>query len=179
MTTYLLEKLLWAMVAAYVGACALALPYLPEQMPLHFGFTGRVTSRVETSAVLWFLPPALCIGLVLLIRAAAGPPEAWNLPPEDVKRFHALPIEVQEQIRSSVKRSTLLALLCVSVIFMSLQLGIYITAVRQSQQMPEYLTILLLSLIVLLLFFSWRDKSRMQRRIRAAAEDEQLRVSSA
>ncbi len=163
-----LKRLHFLLVAAYFGGCVLAWPHLPERMPLHFDFLGRVTAWAPTSTAMWFLVPVLATAVVLFLYAAASVPEAWQLSREDLRQFRALAPAAQARITESAHRSTALVLILLTLTLIGLQLGIYSTAVRGLNRMPWYAEVSILSPIVLVLFLSFRDRSKLRTEIQAA-----------
>lgn len=169
MSTRSLKRLLYGTVAAYFAACAIAWPYLPERTPLHFTLTGQVTSWIPASPVLWFLMPVLGLGIIALALAASAPPEAWNLSIGDLNRFRALPADLQMQIRETVERSLLQTLLLFVATFASLQVGVFATAIRQSDQMPDYATAGMLLSVLGAILVGYRGQRRLRSQILAGA----------
>lgn len=164
-----------ALLLIYVGVCVAARPHLPERIPLHFDFLGRVTAWVPASAAMWLLLPAIATALVLFVYAASSRPvpEMWNLSREDVKRFRALDPDVQAQIVEAVKRSTAITLILVTIALMGLQLGVYATAVEGLDRMPWYAEALILGPIVLVLLLAFHDRSKLRDQIRTAGPQQE------
>ncbi len=163
-----LKRLHVLLLAPYFGGCILAWPHLPERIPLHFDFLGRVTAWVPTSAAMWFLLPVLATAVVIFLYAASSIPEAWQLSQEDLRRFRALAPDARMRITESAHRSTAFALILLTLTLMGLQFGIYVTAVGGLNRMPWYAEVIILSPIVLVLFLSFRDRSQLHTQIHAA-----------
>lgn len=168
MTARTLKRLHFLLLAAYFGGCMLAWPRLPERIPLHFDFLGRVTAWVPASAAMWFLLPVLCIALVLFVYAASSVPEAWQLSREDLERFRALTPDARARITECAHHSTASALILLTLGLMGLQVGIYGTAVGGLNRMPWYAEVFILGPIALILILSFRDRSKLQTQIHAA-----------
>lgn len=171
MTARSLRWFHFALLLAYIGACVAARPHLPERIPLHFDFHGRVTAWVPASAAMWYLLPAITTTLVLFVYAVSSQPvpEMWNLSREDVQRFRALAPDVQARVAEAVRRSTAKALLLITVALIGVQLGIYTTAVEGLDRIPWYAEVLILGPIVLVLPLAFRDHSRLRDQIRTAS----------
>lgn len=135
-STRSLRRLLYVVAAIYLAACVIAWPYLPEQIPLHFGFSRRVSSWATGSAALWFLLPTLAVAITALILAVSGPAEAWKLSDDQRKRVRRLPEDARLRIMEVVDRNLLIMLMFFLTTFMSLQVGIFMTAVAQAERMP-------------------------------------------
>lgn len=163
-----LKRLHFLLLAAYFGGCILALPRLPERIPLHFDFLGRVTAWAPTSAAMWLLLPVITTAFFLFAYAASSIPEAWKLSQEDLKRFRALTPGARARIAESAHRSLALVLILLTVTLMGLQLGIYVTAVGGLSRMPGYAEAIIVGPIVLVLFLSFRNRSRLRARIHTA-----------
>lgn len=168
LTSKNLKRLHFLLLAAYFGGCVLAWPRLPERIPLHFDFLGRVTAWVPTSAAMWFLLPVIATAVVLFLYAASSVPEAWQLAQEDVRRFRALAPDARMRITESAHQSTAFVLILLTLTLMGLQFGIYMTAVGALNRMPWYAEVIILGPIVLVLFLSFRDRSKLHTQIRAA-----------
>lgn len=169
MSTRALRHCLYGLIALYVVACGVVWPYVPERMPLHFAFTGHVTSWIHSSPVLWFLLPILGAGVVALLLAASRPPEAWNLSREDLKTFRALPAEAQMQIRAIVEHYLLITLMLFVATLMSLQVGVFATALRQVDRMPISATTGMILSLVVMIIVAARGQRQLHSRIRSAA----------
>jgi hypothetical protein len=117
MATRTLKRALYGLIAVHIIATAVSWPLLPDQMPLHFGFDGNLTSSVPSSPVLWFLPAALAWGLAALVIAASGPPESWKLPKESLATFRRLSADDQRRVRDAQDRTLYITLMLV-VFFM-------------------------------------------------------------
>ncbi len=175
MTARSLRWLHFALLSAYIGACVAARPHLPERIPLHFDFQGRVTAWVSTAAAMWYLLPAITTTLVLFIYAVSAKPvpEMWNLSREDVQRFRALAPDVQARVAEVVQKSTAKALLLVTISLMGVQLGVYTTAMERLDRMPWYAEALILGPIVLVLLVAFRNRSKLRDQICTAGPQQE------
>ena len=162
-----LKQLHGVLLAAYFGGCILAWPGLPERIPLHFDFLGRVTARVHTSVGMWFMLPVIATALVLFLYAVSSIPEAWQLSPEDLKRFRALSADARACITESAHRTTAFVLILLTFALMGLQFGVYMTAVGGLNRMPWYAEVITLGPIVLIVVLSFRNRSRLHDQIGA------------
>lgn len=170
MSTRALERALAALLGVYALGSVAALPFLPERMPRHFDFAGRVTAWTEQPEVLWLLLPALAIGLIALVRAAAGPPEAWQIPREDVKRFKALSPEDQLEIRNLVRRQLATTLLVVTFIFIAVQIEVYATARTGAERAHPLFYLALAGGFGAIVYLGRRSRSALTGAIRSAAD---------
>lgn len=168
-STRSLRRCLYGLGTGYGAACAIAWPYLPERMPLHFGFTGRVTSWVQSSSALWFLLPAVALAITAFILAASGPPEAWKLSAADMKRFRLLSADAQAQVRDTFERNTLIVLMLFLGMIISLQVGILTTALKGADRMPVYPRAGMVLSLVAMLVVGVRGQRRLRSQIGSAA----------
>lgn len=166
-----LKKLHLLLLAAYFGACILAWPLLPESIPVHFDFLGRVTAWTPASMAMWLMLPVLATALSAFIYAVSAEPEAWKLSPDDLERFRALPAEDRARITESADRSTALLLNLATVTFIGLQLAVYSVARGGLTRMPWHAQTIILGSIVLLVLLGFRNPSRLRARIHAACAD--------
>lgn len=170
MTTVALKLSLYALMAAHVVASAVAWPLLPEQMPLHFGFDGRLTASAPASPVLWFLPPVLAWGVVALVIAASGPPESWKLSKASLASFRELNADDQRRVRDAKDRALYITMMLFVVCMMGLQAGIFIAADRELDHLPFASDVVMFGSLAALVAVSVRGGRRVESLIRSAAQ---------
>jgi uncharacterized membrane protein len=183
MSTRLLNRLHALLLVLYLGACVIAWPHLPERMPIHYDFLGRVTSWMRTSAALWFFTPALAVALLWFLntlgRLAASTPEMWQISRADKERVRVLPPEKKAALGEFVRRATALQLLLVTLTFTGVQLGVYATAVAETERMPWYAAAVILGSLVTLLVLGFGERSELRRRIEAATAEREANSGTA
>jgi uncharacterized membrane protein len=165
------------LLAGWIGACITIYPRLPERIPLHFGFAGGADAWTGSSMGIWLLMPAIGAVVVLfgyaLSGVAARTPEMWNLRQEEVKRVRALPSHVQEELAEAGRRSTAWILILTTVALMGVQVGVYATAVGQTERMPWYAQAIIWSSLAAIVLLSLREGSRLRWQIRAGSSEPQ------
>ena len=158
------------LLAGWIGACIAVYPRLPERIPLHFGFFGGADAWTPTSMGIWLLLPAIGAAVVLfgyaLSGVAAHTPEMWNLRQDEVKRVRALPSHVWKDLADAGQRTTAGVLILTTVALIGVQLGVYATAVGQTEQMPWYAQVILWGALAGAGILSVRERSRVRRQIR-------------
>lgn len=166
MTAAVARRTMYGLAVLYTAACIAAWPLLPARMPLHFGFGGGVTSWTQSSAVLWFLLPALGWGVLWLADAVGGEPTAWQLRRESLLRYRELPPDERETVRLAMKRDLHLSLAFFVTCLMSLQAGIFVTAQGSLERMPLLAEAGMWLSILTVLLVSIRRKRRLHRALR-------------
>lgn len=163
------------LLAGWIGACVAVYPRLPERIPLHFGFVGGADAWTRTSMAVWLLLPAIGAAVVLfgyaLSRVAADTPEMWNFRQEEVKRVRAMPSQVRGDLADAGQRSTACVLILATVALMGVQLGVYATAVEQTERMPWYAQAITWGALAGAVLLSLRERSHMRRKIRAVSPE--------
>ncbi len=166
------------LLAGWMGACILVYPRLPERIPLHFGFVGGADAWTRTSMGVWLLLPVIVTAVVLfgyaLSGVAAHTPEMWNLSQEEVKRVRALPSHVREELAETGQRSTAWVLILATVALLGVQLGVYATAVGQTERMPWYAQAIIWGSLAGAGLLSVRERSRVRRQIRDVSPEPQI-----
>lgn len=169
MSTTFLKRSLYGLIAVHAGASAVTWPLLPEQMPLHFGFGGQLTSSTPASPVLWFLPAALGWGLVALGVAMSGPPESWKLSKASLASFRDLSDDDQLRVRDAKDR-TLYGLMMLLVVCMAgVQAAIFVAARRDLDHMPLLPAVVIFASLVASVVINIRGGRRMESLIQSAA----------
>lgn len=165
------------LLAGWMGACIAVYPRLPERIPLHFGFAGGADAWTRTSMAVWLLLPAIGAAVVLfgyaLSGVAAQTPEMWNLRQDEVKRVRALPSHVRGDLADAGQRSTAGVLILTTVALMGVQLGVYATAVGQTERMPWYAQAIVWGGLAGAGLLSVRERSHMRKQIRAVSPEPQ------
>jgi hypothetical protein len=142
MTTRSYRRLNAILVLALFAASVWAYPRLPEQIPVHFGFSGEPDRWEARSVVSWFLLPAVTAAMALLMHVMSvygvSHPESWNLP--DKRRFLALPRPAQAPIIARMQRFLAMLGVVVTMLLGAIQAGIYRSSMGESQGLPAWVT---------------------------------------
>jgi uncharacterized membrane protein len=167
MSTPFLKRSLYGLIALHAVASAVTWPLLPAEMPVHFGFDGRLTSSAPASPVLWFLPAVLAWGLVALVVSASGPPESWRLSKASLASFRELTADDQLRVRDAKNRTLYVAMMLLVVSMMSVQAATFVAAHRDLDRLPPEAAGAIFASLAALVVIDIRGGRRVESLIRA------------
>lgn len=157
-----------AILAGYLAGLVLAWPRLPEQVPTHFDLSGTPDAWSDRSALAWFGPFIVALGLALMMAAVPGlakrSPHLWNVP--EKKRFVALPPHLRAGIEARLERFLAVAGVLTTLLFIGIQVGMYQTAVGEVPDLPRYLLGFMLAIILAIIGLAYRESRIAAREIR-------------
>jgi uncharacterized membrane protein len=163
-----------ALVAVLVGASLLALPQLPERIPIHFGFGGTPTRWVRASLLAWLGLPAVAAAtasaLWLAGRWGRRSPSLWNVP--EKTRFLQLSPEGRAPFVERLDRVMAWVGVATTSLFAAVQWAIFATATGRAQGLPGWFSAAVFLLAAAMVVLSIRANAGLAAEIRAAADAE-------
>lgn len=130
-------------IAIHLLLAVIAWFMLPPRIPTHFGLGGKPDAWSETSLLGWFMLVAISAGLsaMVYLTTSPGAKTMWNI--GEKKRFLALTPEQQVPIFELIRIFGACAALCVNIVFLTLQLGLYLAAQGHTKGLPWWTNIVL------------------------------------
>jgi hypothetical protein len=116
---------------------------LPPEIPTHFGANGKADAWSSTSIVSWFSLVAVSVALSLMIFFLTSPAakSTWNI--GEKKRFLQLTPEQQAPVLELMRLFGAASALCVNVVFLTLNLGVYLAAQGHTRGLPWWSNLIL------------------------------------
>lgn len=116
---------------------------LPQQIPTHFGASGKADAWDSSSVVLWFSLVATSVGLSAMIYYLSSPKfsSAWNI--GEKERFLKLTPEQQKPVLELMRIFGAASAICVNVVFLTLHLGMYLTANGHTKGLPWWINMVI------------------------------------
>jgi uncharacterized membrane protein len=140
-----------AIWAAHGLVAVLALPHLPETMPVHFDAAGRPDAWSGATLGNWFLLWLVSagFGLMMLLGALSVfriPPRLMSLPRKD--EFLALPAGRRERVLAAMAFHVLVTGCIVMLTFLGIQTGVILVALEVIVRFPVAVVFASLGLVL-------------------------------
>lgn len=134
-------RLARGLLAFHAVLATVAWFFLPSRIPTHFGPGGKPDDWDSPSFFTWFILVAVSFGAQCLIQALLSPAfrSSWNIPKKE--RFLSLPAEQQAPVIELMQRFGGFSALCVSLTFIALHTGMYLTAHGYTKGLPWYIQV--------------------------------------
>jgi uncharacterized membrane protein len=116
---------------------------LPPRIPTHFGATGKAGAWASTSIVFWFSLVATSAGLSLMMHFITMPraKSVWNI--GEKERFLQLAPKQQAPVLELMRIFGAFSALCVNVVFLTLNLGMYLAAQGYTKGLPWWINVII------------------------------------
>ncbi len=127
------------LLALFIAGSVMAAPYLPERIPIHYGFDGRVDATTSSSGGAWYLLPGIAVAMALFFRgiaAISAEADTWKLTEEELRQFRTLPDAEQAELAESVRRNLAQISIVISIVFVAVQAGNYTVAMTGQSSLP-------------------------------------------
>ena len=138
-------------VAGLLGWSLYVFKTLPARIPLHFNAAGVADRFGAATMGNWLMAPLVAVGLVVMMYGIAGltgviPHKYVNMPRK--QQFLQLPLEKRNQIMGVVR--SLMYWMSVPLVFLMCvaQASIYFVAMHPGTGMPEYMSTMLVAMLV-------------------------------
>ena len=136
------------LIAAALIASVALWGMLPNQVPIHFNFSGVPDRWVDRSFFSWYLLPLIALAMVGFFLAvtsfATRSPKLWNVP--NPRLWLALSPEQREPVLEAFRRFMAWTSLRVTIIMIIVQTAVYLTAIRTIAGVTWYTGLLVLGL---------------------------------
>lgn len=161
-------------LGALFAGSILAWPYLPGQIPAHFGLDGTPERWAETTPLAWFAMPLVALGanLLLYISAFLASRNTRYLSIPDKERLLSLPPERQQPVLEALRVSLQAVCLPLTLVFCLVQVATYRAALG-GDTLSMFIAILVLSAIAspaMAIGLLLRIQSEINRQVRQDAQ---------
>ena len=160
-----------SMLVLFIAGSVMAAPYLPERIPIHYGFDGRVDATTSSSAGAWYLLPGIAVAMALFFRgiaAVAAEADTWKLTDEELRQFRTLPDAEQAELAESVRRNLAQISIAISVVFVAVQAGNYMVATTGESSLPVAVWGVMLAAIATVFVLGFSHDRKLKKRIRSS-----------
>jgi uncharacterized membrane protein len=152
MTTRTVHIIHILLLSAFFAGTALSWRALPERIPTHFTGTGVPTTWSRSGLVAWFALPILATVLALFLHGLAvlarRSLSLWNFPNKD--KLLRLSPDARRSVLERLERINAVGGILATILFISIQVGIYQTATGRTDGLPWYSHAVIIGAIVLM-----------------------------
>ncbi|MEJ7761019.1 MAG: DUF1648 domain-containing protein [Gemmatimonadaceae bacterium] len=159
------------LLVLFIAGSVMVAPHLPERIPIHYGFDGRVDATTPSSGGAWYLLPGIAVAMALFLRglaAVAAEADTWKLTDEELRQFRTLPDAEQAELVESVRCNLAQISIAISVVFVAIQTGNYMVATTGESSLPVAVWGVMITAIASVFFLAFSHDRELKRRIHSS-----------